>query len=136
MWLCSYTQRLYCSCFLISLHACLVHPRQPYLVRSLKSCVSPSNLVFSPYLVRQSSIFFFANSLVVLFSCLAVDRHWPDKMRASFLLLLGVVLLATAAFANESVSTCRVTHTWCMAKLLYFETVQLRSINTIQSNTV
>ncbi|KAI0234588.1 hypothetical protein LSAT2_015130 [Lamellibrachia satsuma] len=33
-----------------------------------------------------------------------VDRHWPDKMRASFLLLLCVVLLATAAFANEAKS--------------------------------
>ncbi|KAI0241273.1 hypothetical protein LSAT2_030599, partial [Lamellibrachia satsuma] len=33
-----------------------------------------------------------------------IERHWPDKMRASFLLLLCVVLLATATFANEAVS--------------------------------
>ncbi|KAI0218450.1 hypothetical protein LSAT2_029856 [Lamellibrachia satsuma] len=32
----------------------------------------------------------------------AVERHRPFKMRASFLLLLCVVLLATAAFANEA----------------------------------
>ncbi|KAI0237283.1 hypothetical protein LSAT2_012229, partial [Lamellibrachia satsuma] len=32
----------------------------------------------------------------------SVESHWPDKMRASFLLLLCVVLLATAAFANEA----------------------------------
>ncbi|KAI0228753.1 hypothetical protein LSAT2_020785 [Lamellibrachia satsuma] len=33
-----------------------------------------------------------------------VERHWPVKMRASFLLLLCVVLLATTAFANEAES--------------------------------
>ncbi|KAI0227534.1 hypothetical protein LSAT2_021984 [Lamellibrachia satsuma] len=32
----------------------------------------------------------------------AVERHRPFKMRATFLLLLCVVLLATAAFANEA----------------------------------
>ncbi|KAI0216202.1 hypothetical protein LSAT2_031759 [Lamellibrachia satsuma] len=33
-----------------------------------------------------------------------VERHWPVKMRASFLLLLCVVLLATMAFTNEAKS--------------------------------
>ena len=109
---CSLTPRV--SCSLTPRVSCSLTPRVSC------SCVPPfltPLLCFHHLLLGQSSLFVFANSIVVLFSCLAVERHWPVKMRASFLLLLCVVLLATMAFANEVVS--HITNTLYLAKLLY-----------------
>ena len=80
------------------------------LLFSLLSCVCIISCKVNPA---------FSFSLIpsmFLLSCLVVERHWPGKMRASFLLLLCVVLLATAAFANEAVSTSRIPNTSCLAK--------------------
>ena len=138
---CSLTPRV--SCSLTPRVSCSLTPRlsttsAPTLSFSTycntASCLTPL-LCFHHILLGQSSLFFFANSIVV-FSFLAVERHYPDKMRASFLLLFCVVLLAAVAYANEDVSTCRITVSFFLAKLLYRETVQLRSINTIQRNTL
>ena len=118
-WLRSYTQPLYCPCFVLSFHACLVHPCHASRLTSL--------LCFHHMFLGQSSLFFFAlltfaffsnPSFVLTFhvtlSCSRTSLARKDKMRASFLLLLCVVLLATATFANEAVSTCRIpTHCVC-----------------------